>query len=73
MKALFVTLAVIGMFGMLRAEETVTDTASAVEVSGELSTDITFGDATTFTSPYSGLVFSGDNWVVSTNPIRWYG
>ena len=67
MKALFVTLAVIGMFGMLRAEETVTETTSVVEVSGELSTDITFGDATTFTSPYTGLSFSGDGWVVSTN------
>jgi hypothetical protein len=32
-----------------------------------LITDITFGDATTFTSPYTGLVFSGDGWVVSTN------
>ena len=30
MKALFVTLAVIGMFGMLRAEETVTETTSVV-------------------------------------------
>ena len=67
MKALFVTLVVVGMIGMLRAEETVTETTSVVEVSGELSTDITFGDATTFTSPYTGLSISGDGWVVSTN------
>ena len=68
MKALFVTLVVVGMFGMLRAEETVTDTATAVEVSGELSTDITFGDeANSFTSPYTGLTFSSGNWVVSSN------
>ena len=68
MKALFVTLVVVGMIGMLRAEETVTETTSVVEVSGELSTDITFGDeANSFTSPYTGLSFSGDGWVVSTN------
>ena len=68
MKALFVTLVVVGMIGMLRAEETVTETANAVKVSGELSTDITFGDETnSFTSPYTGLSFSGDGWVVSTN------
>jgi hypothetical protein len=36
-------------------------------VTGELSTDITFGDATTFASPYTGLTLSGDGWVVSTN------
>ena len=67
MKALITTIACLGLFGFVRAEETVTDTASAVEVSGELSTDITFGDATSFTSPYTGLRFSGDGWAVSTN------
>ena len=67
MKALLVTIVCIGMFVMLRAEETVTETTSVVTVNGELSTDITFGDAPTFTSPYTGLSFSGDNWVVSTN------
>ena len=52
MKALFVTLVVVGMIGMLRAEETVTETANAVKMSGELSTAITFGDeATSFTYP----------------------
>ena len=40
---------------------------SSVKVSGEFSTDITFGDAVTFVSPYSGLTFSGDGWVLSTN------
>ena len=68
MKALFVTFTLfLGVVGIVRAEETVTETASAVTVNGELSTDITFGDATTFVSPYSGLTFSGDGWVVSTN------
>ena len=63
------SIACMGLFGIVRAEETTTteETTSVVSVSGELSTDITFGDATTFTSPYTGLVFSGDGWVVSTN------
>ena len=38
-----------------------------MSVTGELSTDITFGDATTFGSPYTGLILSGDGWVLSTN------
>ena len=65
------SIALIGLFGIVRAEETttseVTDTVSEITVSGELSTDITFGDATTFASPYTGLTLSGDGWVVSTN------
>ena len=63
------SIALIGLFGIVRAEETTTteETTSVVSVSGELSTDITFGDATTFSSPYTGLTFSGDGWVVSTN------
>ena len=64
------TILMLGLFGIVRAEETtaVTETAQpVVSVTGEFSTDITFGDATTFTSPYSGLVFSGDGWVLSTN------
>jgi len=58
-----------GLFGIVRAEETTTtvETTPVVTVSGELSTDITFGDATSFVSPYTGLTFSGDGWVVSTN------
>ena len=62
------SIAMLGLFGIVRAEETTTtEPASAVTVSGELSTDITFGDATTFASPYTGLTFSGDGWVLSTN------
>ena len=62
------SIAMLGLFGIVRAEEVVTETTQpVVSVTGELSTDITFGDATTFTSPYTGLVFSGDGWVVSTN------
>ena len=69
MKTLIIySIAFLGLFGIVRAEEVVTETTQpVVSVTGELSTDITFGDATTFTSPYTGLVFSGDGWVVSTN------
>ena len=56
----------MGLFGIVRAEET-TVTLPSVNVSGELSTDLTFGDENTSTAPYMGLVFSGDGWVVSTN------
>ena len=62
------SIAFLGLFGIVRAEEVVTETTKpVVSVTGELSTDITFGDATTFGSPYTGLTFSGDGWVVSTN------
>ena len=69
MKTLIIySIAMMGLFGIVRADEVVTETTQpTVSVTGELSTDITFGDATTFTSPYTGLVFSGDGWVVSTN------
>ena len=55
----------MGLFGIVRAEETTT--LSDITVSGEFSTDMTFGDENTNTSPYTGLVFSGDSWVISTN------
>ena len=62
------SVAMLGLFGIVRADETIAAEAPAgVTVSGELSTDITFGDATTFSSPYTGLTISGDGWVVSTN------
>jgi len=62
------SIACMGLFGIVRAEEVVTETTlPVVSVTGELSTDITFGDATTFASPYTGLTLSGDGWVVSTN------
>ena len=62
------SIAFLGLFGIVRAEEVVTETTQpVVSVTGELSTDITFGDATTFASPYTGLTLSGDGWVVSTN------
>ena len=68
MKTLITTILCLGLFGIVRAEETAVEVADpVVSISGELSTDITFGDATTFSTPYMGLTFSGDGWVVSTN------
>ena len=70
MKTLIIySIALMGLFGIVCAEEAeVTETTQpVVSVTGEFSTDITFGDATTFASPYSGLTLSGDGWVLSTN------
>ena len=55
----------MGLFGIVRAEETTT--LADVNISGELSTDFTFGDENTSTSPYMGVSLSGDSWVISTN------
>ena len=56
---LIITAALVtGMFGIVNAQ---------TEVSGEFSTDVTIGDATAFSSPYSGLNISGDGWELSTN------
>ena len=61
------SIALMGLIGIVRAEETAVEVPEGITISGELSTDITFGDATTFASPYTGLTLSGDGWVVSTN------
>ena len=47
-----------GIFGIAKGE---------TAVSGEFSTDVTIGDATAFSSPYTGLNISGDGWELSTN------
>jgi hypothetical protein len=41
--------------------------ASVLDVSGEFSTDVTFGEDVSFTSGYSGLILKGDDWELSTN------
>ena len=40
---------------------------NGTKVSGEFSSAITFGDVVSFTTPYTGIVLSGDNWELSTN------
>ena len=68
MKTLIInTFLVLGLVGIVRAQEAVVEIPVGITINGELSTDITFGDATSFVSPYTGLTFSGDGWVVSTN------
>tara|TARA_Y100000310_G_C20671561_1_gene810575 strand:- start:1371 stop:2213 length:843 start_codon:yes stop_codon:yes gene_type:complete len=66
MKNLIITMAlIVGTFGISNAQEA--EVAPATEISGDFSTDITIGDATSFNSPYTGLSISGDGWVLSTN------
>ena len=40
---------------------------SQAQVSGEFSTDVTFGETTSFSSPYTGIILGGDDWELSTN------
>ena len=63
------SIAMLGLFGIVRANEVVTETTQqpVVSVAGEFSTDITFGDATMISTVYTGLILSGDGWVLSTN------
>ena len=70
MKNSMKNLTVITMLlcGITFGQEAVASTEeSSTTISGEFSTDITFGDAVTFVSPYTGMTFSGDGWVLSTN------
>ena len=70
MKNSMKNLTVITMLlcGITFGQEAVASTEeSSTTISGEFSTDITFGDAVTFVSPYSGLTISGDGWVLSKN------
>ena len=56
---LIITAALVtGMFGIANAQSA---------VSGEFSSDVTFGDAIAFSTPYTGLSISGDGWELSTN------
>ena len=55
---LIITAALVaGIFGI----------SNAADVSGEFSSDVTVGDATAFSTPYTGLNISGDGWELSTN------
>ena len=53
--------------GITFGQEAVVSEESSTSISGEFSTDITFGDAVTFVSPYTGITFSNDGWELSTN------
>jgi len=57
---LIITAALVtGIFGIANGSD--------ASVSGEFSTDVTIGDATAFSTPYTGLNISGDGWELSTN------
>ncbi len=51
----------LGFIGILTAED------SGTSIKGELSSDITFGDNVSFTTPYTGLTVYGEGWEVSSN------
>ena len=61
---------VLAVSGIVFAEETVSE--PSIKVSGEFSTDFTYGenlegeDVLSFSSPYTGLSLSGDGWQLST-------
>ena len=56
---LIITAALVSrIFGIANAQ---------TAVSGEFSSDVTVGDATAFSTPYTGLSISGDGWELSTN------
>ena len=40
---------------------------NGTKVSGELSSSITFGDVVSFTTPYTGITLTGNDWELSTN------
>ena len=66
MKNLMITTMLL--CGITFGQEAVASTEeSSTTISGEFSTDITFGDAVTFGSPYTGITFSNDGWELSTN------
>jgi len=57
---LIITAALVtGIFGIANGSD--------ASVSGEFSSDVTFGDAIAFSTPYTGLNISGDGWELSTN------
>ena len=57
---LIITAALVtGIFGIANGSD--------ASVSGEFSSDVTVGDATAFSTPYTGLSISGDGWELSTN------
>jgi len=55
---------VLGLVGVVQAEEA---EVATLNVSGELSSDITFGDNVSFTTPYTGLTLSGEGFEISSN------
>ena len=60
LKSILTTIFFLG--GITFAQEEI----QAPAWSGEFSTDITFGDTVSFTSPYTGLSYSGEGWKLTS-------
>ena len=73
MKNVIITLALmIGTLGIVSSQvagELDTDNTNVVstQVTGEFSTDIVIGEDTSFSNAYTGMIFKGDGWELSTN------
>ena len=63
------SIACMGLLGIVRAQEAVVEVPAGITINGELSTDITFGDATSFVSPYTGITINSKR----THDYKWCG
>ena len=61
------SIACMGLLGIVRAQEAVVEVPAGITINGEFSTDFIFGDATRINNVYTGLILSGEGWVLSTN------
>ncbi len=58
----------LGMIGVVQAEEVVEVGTSEFSINGEFSQDITNGeDNMSFTTPYTGVILTGDGFEISSN------
>ncbi|MDP6584850.1 MAG: hypothetical protein QF535_09350, partial [Anaerolineales bacterium] len=65
MKKLLSAIAIMGTLFAQEAEP-VCSTCTEMVVSGEMSTDVMYGDTVSFTSHYTGLSLSGEGWQLSS-------
>ena len=63
LKSILTTIFFLG--GITFAQEEAEEPVSSWN--GEFSTDITFGDTVSFTSPYTGLSYSGEGWKLTSH------
>ena len=66
LKTILSTIVFFG--GIIFAQEEVQEEAveSVNSWSGEFSTDITIGDTVSFTTPYTGISYSGEGWKLTS-------
>ena len=63
LKSILTTIFFLG--GITFAQEEAEEPVSSWN--GEFSTDITFGDTVSFTTPYTGLSYSGEGWKLTSH------